>query len=260
MIIIKTPDEIDRMRASGRVAAQVRDELAQRIAPGITTGELDAYANELIGKLGAKSAFYGYRGYPGNICTSVNDEVVHGIPGPRRINLGDVVSIDVGVFFEGYVGDTALTVLVGVTDPEVIRLIQVAEQALAAGIAKAVPGGRLSDVSHAIERTAVEAGFSVVREFVGHGIGRSMHEDPQIPNFGPPGRGPRLKPGMTLAIEPMVNLGRADVEVMPDGWTVLTKDRKPSAHVEHTVAIGPEGPEILTLSPVPAQGRSQPHG
>lgn len=250
MIIIKTPDEIERMRASGRVAAQVRDELARKMAPGVTTGDLDAYAHELIGKLGAKSAFYGYRGYPGNICTSVNDEVVHGIPGPRKINLGDVVSVDVGVIYEGYVGDTALSVLVGVTDPEVIRLVRVAEQALAAAIAKAVPGGRLSDISHAVEKTATDAGFSVVREFVGHGIGRSMHEDPQVPNFGPPGKGPRLKPGMTLAIEPMVNLGRADVEVMPDGWTVLTKDRRPSAHVEHTVAIGEDGPEILTVAGV----------
>ncbi|HEY8241595.1 MAG TPA: type I methionyl aminopeptidase [Kiritimatiellia bacterium] len=253
MIIIKTPEEIERMRASGRVAAQVRDELAKKIAPGVTTGELDSFAQEVIAKLGAKSAFYGYRGYPGHICTSINDEVVHGIPGPRKIALGDLVSIDVGVFFDGYVGDTALSVLVAVTDSELIRLVRVAEKSLAAGIAKALPGGRLSDVSHAIESVVVEAGFSVVREFVGHGIGRSMHEDPQIPNFGPPGKGPKLKPGMTLAIEPMVNLGRADVEVMPDGWTVLTRDRKPSAHVEHTVAIGADGPEILTLSAVPVQ-------
>ena len=246
MIIIKTPEEIERMRVSSLIAAQVRDELAQKVAPGVTTGELDAYAQELVAKLGAKSAFYGYRGYPGHICTSVNDEVVHGIPGPRRIGVGDVVSIDVGVVYDGYVGDTAATVMVGVTDPEVIRLVRVAEQALAAGIARALPGGRLSDISHAIEQVVVDAGFSVVREFVGHGIGRSMHEEPQIPNFGPPGKGPKLKTGMTLAIEPMVNLGGAEVEVLSDGWTVLTKDRKPSAHVEHTVAIGEEGAEILT--------------
>jgi len=246
MIIIKTPEEIERMRVSSLIAAQVRDELAQKVAPGVTTGELDAYAQELVGKLRAKSSFFGYRGYPGHICTSVNDVVVHGIPGPRRIEMGDVVSIDVGVVYDGFVGDTATTVMVGVTDPEVIRLVKVSEQALAAGIAKAVPGGRLSDISHAIEQVVVDAGFSVVREFVGHGIGRSMHEEPQIPNFGPPGKGPRLKKGMTLAIEPMVNLGSADVEVMSDGWTVLTKDRKPSAHVEHTVAIGDAGAEILT--------------
>lgn len=246
MIIIKTPEEIQRMRLSSLIAAQVRDELAQKVAPGVTTGELDAYAQELVSKLKAKSSFFGYRGYPGHICTSVNDEVVHGIPGPRRIEMGDVVSIDVGVVYDGFVGDTATTVMVGVTDPAVIRLVTVSEQALAAGIAKAVPGGRLSDISHAIEQVVVNAGFSVVREFVGHGIGRSMHEDPQIPNFGPPGKGPRLKQGMTLAIEPMVNLGAAEVEVMSDGWTVLTKDRKPSAHVEHTVAIGEQGPEILT--------------
>jgi methionyl aminopeptidase len=255
MIIIKTPEEIERMRASSLIAAQVRDELAQKVAPGVTTGELDAYAQQLIAKLGARSSFLGYRGYPGHICTSVNDEVVHGIPGLRRIAVGDVVSIDVGIVYDGYVGDTAITVMVGVTDPEVIRLVRVAEQALHAGIAKAVPGGRLSDISHAIEKTVTEAGFSVVREFVGHGIGRSMHEEPQIPNFGAPGKGPRLKRGMTLAIEPMVNMGVAEVEVLPDGWTVLTKDRKPSAHVEHTVAIGEQGAEILTTSRGAVQAR-----
>jgi methionyl aminopeptidase len=250
MIIIKTPEELDRMRASGQVAARVRDELARRIAPGVTTGELDDYARELIAKAGARSAFFGYRGFPGYICTSVNNVVVHGIPGPQRIQVGDVVSIDVGVFFEGFVGDTATTVMVGVTDPNVVRLVRVAEQALENGIAKAVAGGRLSDVSHAIEQTATEAGFSIVRDFVGHGIGRSMHEEPQIPNYGPPGRGPKLKAGMTLAIEPMINLGRAEVEVLADGWTVTTRDRLPSAHVEHTVAVLDGQAEILTRVPV----------
>ena len=250
MIIIKTPEELDRMRASGQVAARVRDELARRIAPGVTTGELDEFARELIAKAGARSAFFGYRGFPGYICTSVNNVVVHGIPGPQRIQVGDVVSIDVGVFFEGFVGDTATTVMVGVTDPNVIRLVRVAEQALENGIAKAVSGGRLSDVSHAIEQTATEAGFSIVRDFVGHGIGRSMHEEPQIPNYGPPGRGPKLKAGMTLAIEPMINLGRAEVEVLADGWTVTTRDRLPSAHVEHTVAVLDGQAEILTRVPV----------
>ena len=246
MIIIKTPEEIVRMRASAQIAAYVRDTVASRIAPGVTTRELDAYASELIAREGAKSSFLGYRGFPGHTCISVNEEVVHGIPGPRKIARGDVVSLDVGVQFEGFVGDTATTVMVGVTDPEVIRLVRVAEQALAAGIARAVPGGRLSDISNAIEREVVQAGFSVVRDFVGHGVGRSMHEDPQIPNYGPPGRGPRLREGMTLAIEPMVNMVTAEVDVLDDGWTVVTRDRRPSAHVEHTVAIGPNGPEILT--------------
>lgn len=248
MIIIKTPEEIVRMRASAQIAARVRDAVADKISPGVTTRELDAYASELIAREGAKSSFLGYRGFPGHTCISVNEEVVHGIPGSRRIARGDVVSLDVGVQFEGFVGDTARTVMVGVTDPEVLRLVRVAEQALAAGIAKAVPGGRLSDISHAIEREVVEAGFSVVRDFVGHGVGRSMHEDPQIPNYGSPGRGPRLREGMTLAIEPMVNMLAPEVDLLDDGWTVVTRDRKPSAHVEHTVAIGANGPEILTCA------------
>ena len=246
MIIIKTPEELARMRVSCQIAAQVRTELARSISPGMTTAEVDAYAQELIAKLGAKSAFLGYRGYPGHICISVNDEVVHGIPGPRKIKMGDIVSLDVGVVYDGFVGDTATTVMVGVTSPDVIRLIRVAEESLEAGISKAVAGGRLSDISHAIETVVMQAGFTVVRDFVGHGIGRSMHEEPQIPNFGPPGKGPKLKEGMTLAIEPMVNMGVAAVEVMADGWTVLTKDRKPSAHCEHTVAVHDGMAEILT--------------
>ena len=247
MIIIKSRDEIRMMRESGRVAAQVRDELAAAIAPGVTTAELDRKAAALIESLGAKSAFLGYRGYPGNVCVSIDSEVVHGIPGNRRIELGQIVSLDIGVLFGGFVGDTATTVMVGVTDPEVIRLVRSTELALQAGIAMAIPGKRLGDVSHAIEAVAVRAGFSVVRDFVGHGIGRKMHEDPQIPNFGNPGKGPKLKVGMTLAIEPMVNMGGWAVEVLSDGWTVKTTDGLPSAHFEHTVAIGPDGPEILTL-------------
>ncbi|MEI8350935.1 MAG: type I methionyl aminopeptidase [bacterium] len=247
MIIIKSRDEIRMMRESGRVAAQVRDELAAAIAPGVTTAELDRKAAALIESLGAKSAFLGYRGYPGNVCVSIDSEVVHGIPGNRRIELGQIVSLDIGVLFGGFVGDTATTVMVGVTDPEVIRLVRSTELALQAGIAMAIPGKRLGDVSHAIEAVAVRAGFSVVRDFVGHGIGRKMHEDPQIPNFGNPGKGPKLKVGMTLAIEPMVNMGGWAVEVLSDGWTVKTADGLPSAHFEHTVAIGPDGPEILTL-------------
>lgn len=248
MIIVKTADELDRMRASGRVAARVRDALVRAVVPGVSTAELDSLARDLMAQEGARSAFLGYRGFPGHICTSINEVVVHGIPGEQRVKLGDLISIDVGVIFDGFVGDTAATTMVGVTDREVIRLVKVAEQALAEGIAKAVPGGRLSDVSHAIEQESVKAGFSVVRDFVGHGIGRSMHEDPQIPNYGPPGRGPRLRPGMTLAIEPMLNQGGPEVEVMADGWTVKTRDRKPSVHVEHTVAVLEDGPEILTCA------------
>lgn len=246
MIILKNRDEIRKMRESGRIAARVRDELAARVAPGLTTRELDRMAADLIAALGGKSAFLGYRGYPGHVCISLDSEVVHGIPGDRRIEMGQIVSLDVGVVFGGFVGDTATTVMVGVTDPEVIRLVRTTEMALAAGVAMACAGKRLGDLSHAIEAVAVQGGFAVVRDFVGHGIGRKMHEDPQIPNYGTPGTGPKLKTGMTLAIEPMVNMGEAAVEVMGDGWTVRTVDGKPSAHFEHTVAIGEDGPEILT--------------
>ena len=248
MIVIKSRDELRQMRESCRRAAQVRDELVRSVAPGMTTRMLDALAAKLIEKMGGVSAFLGYRGYPGNICLSIDAEVVHGIPCERRIEFGQIVSIDVGVVYGGFVGDTATTVMVGVTDPDVVRLVRTTEQALADGIRMAKDGARLSDISHAIETCAVHAGFSVVRDFVGHGIGRKMHEDPQIPNYGPPGKGPRLKTGMTLAIEPMVNMGDYAVEVMKDGWTVLTADRKPSAHFEHTVAVGEDGPEILTIA------------
>jgi methionyl aminopeptidase len=201
----------------------------------------------MIEVLGGRSAFLGYHGYPGNICISIDDEVVHGIPCERIIELGSIVSIDVGVVIDGFVGDTATTVMVGVTNPDVVRLVKTTEHALAEGIERAKAGGRLSDISHAIESAATQSGFSVVRDFVGHGIGRQMHEDPQIPNYGDPGKGPKLKAGMTLAIEPMVNMGGYAVEVQKDGWTVLTADRKPSAHFEHTVAVGDDGPEILTV-------------
>jgi methionyl aminopeptidase len=246
MIMLKTDDDLTHMRASGRLAAGIRDELARRISPGVTTGELDAYAEEMIRQRGARSSFFGYRGFPGHICVSVNEEVVHGIPGKRRIQLGDIVSLDVGINFEGFVGDTATTVMVGVSDAEVIRLVRTTESALQQAIAKAVAGGRLSDISHAVESAAHRAGFTVVKEFVGHGIGRNMHEDPQIPNFGPPGRGPKLKKGMTLAVEPMINMGVAEVDVMEDGWTVKTRDRRPSAHFEHTIAVADGQAEILT--------------
>ncbi len=252
MITIKSPAELDAMRRSGRMAARVLADVGARVAPGVTTAELAAYAGERIRALGGQSAFLGYRGYPAEICVSVNDTVVHGLPGERRVELGDIVSLDVGVRVDGYVGDTAATVMVGVTDPEVVRLVEVTRDALRAGIGMARAGRRVSDISHAIEGVVRHAGFSVVRQFVGHGIGSRLHEDPQIPNFGKAGRGAVLRPGMTLAIEPMVNLGGAEVEVQTDGWTVLTRDRRPSAHAEHTVAVTAGEAEILT--PVPAMG------
>ncbi len=247
MIIVKTSDEIVKMRASGRMAAMVRDEVAAMVAPGVTTDELSDFVGTRIKELGGESAFLGYRGYPGQICVSVNDEVVHGIPGPREIEIGDVVSIDVGVRFDGYIGDTATTVMVGVTDREVIHLVKTTEKALYTGIAEVRSGARLSNVSHAIQQKAEDAGLFVVREFVGHGIGKTMHEDPQVPNFGRPGKGPRLKKGVTIAIEPMLNIGGAGVEVQTDGWTVLTRSGRPSAHFEHTVAVCDGRAEILTL-------------
>ncbi len=248
-IIIKTPDELVKMRASAQLAARIRDTLAAKIAPGVTTGELGDLAFEMMKAAGAKSAFLGYRGFPGQICTSINAEVVHGIPNhARKIQRGDIVSIDIGVVLNGFVGDTATTVMVGVTDPETIRLVRVSEEALAAGIKAARAGNRLGDVSNAIETVVKKAGFTVVKDFVGHGVGRSLHEEPQIPNYGAAGRGPKLKPGMTLAIEPMVNMVSSDVDVLEDGWTVLTRDRRPSAHVEHTVAVCDGDAEILTLT------------
>lgn len=246
MIIVKTAAELDAMRVSGRMAARVRDAVARSIRPGVTTRELGDYAAEVMRELGAESAFLGYRGFPGTICVSVNETVVHGIPNDQRIELGDIVSLDIGVKYGGYIGDTATTVMVGVTDPEVLQLVRETERALAAGIAQAVTGKRLSDISHAVEQVAREGGYSVVREFVGHGIGARLHEEPQIPNFGRPGRGPWLKGGMTLAIEPMINAGQPGVKILEDGWTAVTQDGRLSAHFEHTVAITDNGPEILT--------------
>ncbi len=247
MIVIKSPSELDAMRRVNRMTAQVRDELAAMVRPGITTLELGNAAFELIRKLGGTSAFYGYHGFPGQICVSINEEVVHGIPGKRVIREGDIVSIDTGITFGGFIGDTAITVAAGEIDDEKKKLLEVTKAALDAGVAKAVVGNRLGDISHAIQTVVEAAGFSVVREFVGHGIGRDMHEDPQIPNFGKAGHGPKLKPGMTLAIEPMVNIGGPKVKVLGDNWTAVTCDGSASAHFEHTVAVGVTAPEILTL-------------
>lgn len=248
MIIIKSDHDLAAMRAVGQITAQVYDQLVEHVCPGVTTGEINRVAADLIKSFGAKSAFLGYRGFPGTICISVNEEVVHGIPGSLRIQIGDIVSVDIGVVYNGFIGDMARTVMVGVSDPDVVRLVETAEKALHMGIDKAREGNRLSDVSHAIERVALESGFSVVRRFVGHGIGRSMHEDPQIPNFGRPGKGPELKRGMTFAIEPMVNMGCSEVEILSDGWTAVTCDRKPSAHFEDTIAIVADSVEILTCA------------
>ncbi len=248
MIIIKTPLEIEAMRRVNRMTARVRDELAAMVRPGITTLELGNAAFELVQKLGATSAFYGYHGFPGHICVSINEEVVHGIPGRRVIKEGDIVSIDTGLAFGGFIGDTAVTVAAGEIDDKKKKLLEVTKAALDAGISKAVAGNRLGDISYAIQTVVEAAGFSVVREFVGHGIGRDMHEDPQIPNFGNPGRGPKLKPGMTFAIEPMVNVGGSKVKVLDDNWTAVTCDGSASAHFEHTVAVGATAPEILTLT------------
>lgn len=247
MIIIKTPDELAAMRISGRKTATILHKVASKVAPGVTTKELDEYAAELARKEEGRCAFFGYHGFSGHICSSVNEEVVHGVPGRRVIRDGDVVSIDFGLVYGGFVGDTALTVPAGEIDPEWQRLLDVTQQSLKAAISKAIEGNRLSDISNAVQVVAEGAGFSVVRDFVGHGIGREMHEDPQIPNYGPAGRGPVLKAGMTFAIEPMINLGVHKTEILKDGWTVVTKDRLPSAHFEHTIAVGKEKAEILTV-------------
>lgn len=247
MIIIKKPAQLEAMRISGKKTATILHRVAAKVAPGVTTSELDEYAAELARKENGICAFYGYHGFPGHVCSSINEEVVHGIPGKRIIRDGDIVSLDFGLEFNGYIGDTATTVVAGSIDPEWQRLLDITQESLAAGIAKAVEGNRLSDISNAVQVIAEAAGFSVVRDFVGHGIGRDLHEDPQIPNYGPPGRGPVLKAGMTLAIEPMINLGTHKTKTLKDGWTVITQDRQPSAHFEHTIAVGKTQPEILTL-------------
>ncbi len=253
MINIKTPGEIDKMRKSGRVVAQVLQILRQEIKPGVTTGRLNSIAEEEAKKRNAITVFKNYphpKGmlpFPGAICASVNEEVVHGIPGKRVLQEGDIISIDFGVIVDGFAGDAAITVAVGEVDPQVKNLIRVTEAALMKGIDQARVGNRLGNVSHAIQDYVEKAGLSVVRDYVGHGIGRNMHEDPPVPNYGKADRGPVLKAGMTLAIEPMVNLGTYSVYTKGDEWTVVTRDGKHSAHFEHSIAIRDQGPEILTL-------------
>lgn len=246
MIILKSEREINYLRDAGRIVAETHQEVKKAIKPGVTTLDLDKIAEEYIKSRGAIPAFKGYHGFTGNICASVNEEVVHGIPGLKELKTGDNVSIDIGAVINGYNGDAAITVAVGEIDAEVQKLLDVTEESLYKGIEQAIAGNRLSDISHAVQAHAEQHGFGVVRDYVGHGIGRNMHEDPQVPNFGSPGRGPRLKSGMTLAIEPMVNLGTYEVETLDDGWTVVTLDGKRSAHFEHSIAITDGKPEILT--------------
>ncbi|KPU26780.1 methionine aminopeptidase [Caloranaerobacter sp. TR13] len=247
MIIIKSKREIEKMRRAGRLVAETHAFLQQFIKPGITTKELNRIAEDFILKNNGRPAFKGYNGYPASICTSVNEEVVHGIPGLKKLKDGDIISIDIGVIVDGYYGDSAKTYPVGNASKEALRLIKVTEESFYEGIKFAKVGYRLSDISHAIQKYVEKNGFSVVRDFVGHGIGQKMHEDPQIPNFGPPGKGPRLKEGMVLAIEPMVNAGTYHVRILSDNWTVVTFDGKLSSHYEHTIAITDGEPEILTV-------------
>ncbi|HHW60692.1 MAG TPA: type I methionyl aminopeptidase [Syntrophomonadaceae bacterium] len=253
MITIKTPDEIQKMRQAGQLVASILGMLEKKVAPGVSTGELNARAEEDCRKHGAIPVFKNYphpyrgRPFPGAICASVNEEVVHGIPGEKKLREGDIISIDFGVILNGYAGDSALTIAVGEADPRVLKLIKVTEESLMKGIEQAHAGKRLGAISHAIQSYAESHGYSVVRDFVGHGIGKEMHEDPPVPNYGSSNRGPVLKTGMTLAIEPMLNMGSDHIIVEADQWTVKTRDGKPSAHFEHTIVIGATGPEILTL-------------
>jgi methionyl aminopeptidase len=256
VIVCKSPGEIERMRVANQLVARVLDQLAAMVAPGVTTRELDVIAERLVREGGAEPAFKGYRGYPATLCASVNEQVVHGIPSRRQLVEGDIVSLDMGVKLNGFYGDSAITVPVGAISTDTRRLLQVTQAALERGIAQVRVGGRVSDIGHAIQQHVEDEGFSVVREFVGHGIGAALHEEPQIANYGDPGRGPRLAEGMVFAIEPMVNMGRPAVKVLSDGWTAVTKDGSLSAHFEHTVAVTREGPLVLTTRSAGRQHRA----
>jgi methionyl aminopeptidase len=246
MVILKSRQEIEKMRKSNAIVAAILEELGKKIGPGVKTIELDRLSEELALKKGARPAFKGYRGYPYSLCTSVNSEVVHGMPSERELKEGDIVSLDFGILNDGYYGDAAMTVPVGDISPVAKRLLKVTEEALYRGIAEIKAGNRIGDISAAIQGHVEAAGYSVVRDLVGHGIGKSLHEDPQVPNYGSGGRGIELKPGMVFAIEPMVNEGTYRVEILRDGWTVVTADGKLSAHFEHSVAITENGPVILS--------------
>jgi methionyl aminopeptidase len=246
MIDLKTPREIKKMRTSNLIVAEILSRVKEKAKPGVATIELEHLAEKLLLKKGAVSAFKNYQGYPNCLCTSINEGVIHGIPSKRILQEGDILSLDFGVLYQGYYGDSAISVAIGSVSQEAQRLMDTTEEALYQAIDKARVGYRLSDISATIESYAVQRGFSVVRDFVGHGIGRKLHEEPQIPNFGPPGMGVRLKVGMVLAIEPMINAGKSEVTVLADGWSTVTKDRSLSAHFEHTVAITENGPFILS--------------
>ncbi len=246
MIICKSPAEIEKMRRSGRLVRELLEEISGRARPGVSTLELEKDAEKRLAKVGARPAFKGYRGYPCCLCTSVNEQIIHGIPSDRRLKEGDVLSLDLGVVVDGFYGDSAITIPVGEISESAKKLLRVTEEALERAIDKVRPGNRLSDVSAAVQEHVEGHGFSVVREFVGHGIGRELHEDPQIPNFGPPGRGPVLKEGMVLAIEPMVNAGLPATRILDDQWTAVTLDGEYSAHFEHMVAVTGNGPDVLT--------------
>jgi methionyl aminopeptidase len=256
VIICRSKAELERMRDAGRLVGEVLTTLSAQVAPGVSTADLDALAEKLIEDAGATPAFKGYHGYPASICASINDEVIHGIPSGRRLlQPGDIVSLDVGASLNGYFGDSAITVPVGQVSEEAAKLLRVTEEALYKAIERVRPGGRVSDIGHVVQQHVESYGFSVVREFVGHGIGQKMHEEPQVPNYGEPGRGPRLAEGMVLAIEPMVNAGKPAVKVLGDGWTAVTRDSSLSAHFEHTVAVTAGDPWILTAREVPAAVR-----
>jgi methionyl aminopeptidase len=247
MIICKSPAEIERLRRSGKMVRGLLEELRERVQPGVSTLDLEKYIEGRIAQLGARPAFKGYRGYPCCLCASVNSEVIHGIPSERRLKRGDILSLDMGVVVDGYYGDSAITVPVGEISESTQRLLRVTQESLQLAIDQALLGNRLGDISATVQRHVEENGYSVVREFVGHGIGRQLHEEPQIPNFGQPGHGPVLKQGMVLAIEPMVNAGGPAVRVLADNWTAVTADGNLSAHFEHMVAVTRNGPDILTL-------------
>jgi len=248
MIIYKSQQEVDRMRKAGRIVAGTIERVVASVRPGITTEDLDRVAEDYIRERDATPSFKGYRGFPASICTSLNNEVVHGIPSPNRVlKDGDLLSLDFGAIWDGFHADAAVTVFVGgARSSEAEKLVRITEESLYAGIDRIRPGGRLSDISNAVEQVATGAGFTVVREYVGHGIGRKLHEDPQIPNYGPPGRGPEMRPGLVVAVEPMVNMGDWPTRVLADDWTVVTEDGSLSAHFEHTIAVTEDGHEILT--------------
>ena len=247
MILKKRAEELEKMRRAGRVVGETLQILQEAVRPGVTTAELDEIAEREIRARGAVPSFKGYRGFPASICTSLNDEVVHGIPAKRRIREGDILKLDVGAIWEGYHGDSAVSVFVGSAPSDVAeKLIRVTEESLTAGISMLRAGNRLYDVGHAVQQVVEGAGFAVVREYVGHGVGRALHEDPQVPNYGDPDRGPEIRPGLVVAIEPMVNVGDWRTRVLTDGWTVVTADGTLSAHFEHTIAVTEDGPEVLT--------------